>query len=395
MNRRRLLGGSAAIGAMAALGGCAVIGRTPPAPAVTMAPLRARMDRVFDITVCTRPFRPAGPRLDVEHIGNTTVVHNYGHGGSGWSLSWGSSTMAVQRAMEGTPREIAVVGCGALGLTSAILAQQAGARVTIYARDTIPDTRSSRATGLWSPDSRIALADAAPANFPEQWERMARTSFKTFRRFLGLAGNPVEWIDQYYLYNDRPSHLPSPTDALPTDGPPSLDFAHYGDRIRDLTPRFETVPVESTAFRSDHVRHSEILTFNIASFGHALMTDFLLAGGRFERREFHAPAELARLKEKVVINCPGYGARALWKDETLVPVRGQIAWLIPQQDVHYAFYYRGVGVVCRRDGVVVQMVEGGDMRGYGDAGETPDRAEAEMAVSRAAEAFTRTRSAPS
>ena len=59
-----------------------------------LAPFRARADRIFDITVCLRPFRAAGPRLDTERIRDTLVVHNYGHGGSGWSLSWGSSTIA-------------------------------------------------------------------------------------------------------------------------------------------------------------------------------------------------------------------------------------------------------------------------------------------------------------
>ena len=45
----------------------------------------------------------------------------------------------------------------------------------------------------------------------------------------------------------------------------------------------------------------------------------------------NTPADLAVLKQKVVVNCTGYGARALWKDESIVPVRGQIAWLIPRQ----------------------------------------------------------------
>ena len=54
-------------------------------PYIPLVPLRASVDRIFDITVCTRPFRAAGPRLDVEQVGDTLVVHNYGHGGSGWS----------------------------------------------------------------------------------------------------------------------------------------------------------------------------------------------------------------------------------------------------------------------------------------------------------------------
>ena len=90
-----------------------------------------------------------------------------------------------------------------------------------------------------------------------------------------------------------------------------------------------------------------------------------------------------------MINCPGYGARALWKDETVTPVRGQIQWLVPQTDAHYALYYRRVSVVARRDGIVVQAIGIGDMEGYGNDDETPDRAEAEKAVGVIAELFSR------
>jgi glycine/D-amino acid oxidase-like deaminating enzyme len=124
------------------------------------------------------------------------------------------------------------------------------------------------------------------------------------------------------------------------------------------------------------------MIFNIADYGHTLMSDFLAAGGRVERREFHAPSELSGLKEKVVIDCPGYAARTLWKDESVVPVRGQIAWLIPQPEVDYGVIYDGVNVVSRRDGIVLQMLDGGDMRGYGDDHETVDREEAKTAVER-------------
>ena len=126
--------------------------------------------------------------------------------------------------------------------------------------------------------------------------------------------------------------------------------------------------------------------FNIADYGHILVDDFLLAGGRIERREFHTPSEIAALPQKVVINCPGYGARALWKDESIVPVRGQIAWLMPQPEVDYGVFYEGVNVLSRRDGIVLQMLDGGDMRGYGDDNETADPEEAKTAVTRVAEA---------
>jgi D-amino-acid oxidase len=397
-DRRRLLRGSMALGGLSLLGGCATANGAPGVMASQntdglpvydivppLAPVRAHADRLFDITVCLRPFRAAGPRLDTEEIGSTLVVHNYGHGGSGWSLSWGSSTLAVQKAMAGSPREVAVIGCGALGLTSAILAQKAGAQVTIYAREMLPQTRSSRATGSWTPDSRIALTDAAGPGFGALWEQMARTSFKTYRSYLGLPGDPVVWNDRYVL-----SDL-SPEEQEKHHAPDPLGFGQYEDRIRDLTPRFQVMPPGSTPFPTPYVKRSSSMMFNIADYGHTLMSDFFAAGGKFVRAEFHSPAEFAALKEKVVINCPGYGARALCKDESIVPVRGQIAWLIPQPEVNYGFFYNGVSVLSRTDGIVVQHVDGGDMKGYKDENETPDRADAEASVAILAELYSRFR----
>jgi hypothetical protein len=381
--RRRLLRGAAGFGGMGllGLGGCVTASRQiapsqPGAsyggPAVQLAPIRAHADRVFDITVCTRPFRAQGPRLDTETIGDALIVHNYGHGGSGWSLSWGSSTIAVQKAMANSPREVAVVGCGALGLTSAILAQRAGAKVTIYARDLFPQVRSARATGSWTPDSRVALTGAAGPAFGALWEQMARTSWKTYRDYLGLPGAPVVFTDRYNLHRDR---LAPPPPAAP-DAPKPLDFAEYGGRYApEIRSPSEDLAPGSTPFDWPSVSRSTELMFNLRSYGHLLMTDFLAAGGQFVRTEFHEPGELARLPQKVVINCPGYAARDWWKDQSVVPVRGQIGWLIPQAEVNYGLYYNGVSVLSRTDGILLQVLTGGDMKGYGDATETVDPAE--------------------
>jgi glycine/D-amino acid oxidase-like deaminating enzyme len=118
------------------------------------------------------------------------------------------------------------------------------------------------------------------------------------------------------------------------------------------------------------------------------MMDFFAAGGQFVRTEFNSPAEMARLKEKVVINCPGYAARQLWKDESVVPVRGQIGWLIPQSEVNYGLQYHNVSILSRTDGIVVQAVEGGDMKGYNNDHEVVDRAETGRAVATIEDLFT-------
>jgi glycine/D-amino acid oxidase-like deaminating enzyme len=212
---------------------------------------------------------------------------------------------------------------------------------------------------------------------------MARISFKRYRRYLGLPGNPVEWSDRYYL-SDPPGRDPPPPSA-----PAPLDFASYGERIRDLTPRPEVLPAGASPFPGDRVRRTSLMQFNVADYGHTLMADFLAGGGRVERREFHSLGDLAGLKEKVVINCPGYGARALCKDESVTPVRGQIGWLIPQPEVNYGVFYKDVSMLSRRDGIVVQALWGGDMFGYGNDQEAVDRAEAERAVGILAELYGR------
>jgi glycine/D-amino acid oxidase-like deaminating enzyme len=369
IGRRRILQG--VVGA--SLGGCASRQRE------ALAPVRASEDRIFDVTVCLRPFRAQGPRIEAERVGSKLIVYQYGHGGSGWSLSWGSATVAVQMAMADGAREIAVIGCGAIGLTTAITAQQAGAKVTIYAKDLLPQSRSARATGSWTPDSRIALTQAAAPGFPALWEQMARTSFKTYRSYLGLPGTPVEWRDQYMVLNEKFG-----SDAAEPKPKGSLDFAVYHNRIDDLRPDLDLLPSDTAPFHAPFVYRTAAMQFNISSYGHTLLADFRAAGGTIVRRVFNKPQDFAALRETTIIACPGYGARDLFQDISLTPVRGQIAWLLPQPELHYGLFYDDVFVLPRSDGIVVQDLAGGDMKGYGDSNETPDRAAALAAVSKIA-----------
>src|SRR5882757_900639 len=230
IGRRHLLAGAGAAVLLGGLEGCvSALGAKHPPNAATLrlAPVRASTDRITRITVCTRPFRAQGPRLDTEKVGSKLVVHNYGHGGSGWSLSWGSSSIAVRKAIATGEREIAVIGCGALGLTSALLLQRFGVRVTIYAKELPPNVRSSLATGLWTPDSRICLEEHATPEFKQLWEQMARESFQTYQNFLGLSGTPVEFIDNYFV-SDEPASLRRRGVA---DGRP-----RFADLQRELVP---------------------------------------------------------------------------------------------------------------------------------------------------------------
>jgi glycine/D-amino acid oxidase-like deaminating enzyme len=381
IGRRQILAGAGAALVLAALDSCGAgnlrqAGARAATTRLQLPPLRAATDRITRITVCTRPFRAQGPRLDVEQVGGKTIVHNYGHGGSGWSLSWGSSSIAVKKAMATGTRDIAVIGCGALGLTSALLLQRAGADVTIYAKDLPPNVRSSLATGIWSPDSRICLEENATPSFNRLWEEMARESFQTYQTLLGLPGNPVEYIDTYAISDsaDRNSNARAPTDNRPP-------FAELQRRLTpDLVPRSEEFAPGSHPFGARYLQRNSMMMFNLAGYARMLMSDFLANRGRIEIAEFHTPADFAPLRQTTLINATGYGSRALFADQSVTPVRGQLARMIPQPDVNYGLFYKDVGFIPRRDGMVFQVVGENDYYGFNDDTTNPDRAEAEHAV---------------
>ena len=351
----------------------------PWAAAPALPPVRASVDRIVDINVCTRPFRAQGPRIEAEQRHGKTIVHHYGHGGSGWSLSWGSARVALGLVLAHRPKHVAVIGCGAIGLTTARVAQRAGLRVRIYCKDRPPEVRSSAATGVWSPDSRICSSAAMPADFPERWEAMARSSFKTYQSLLGLAGNPVEWRDGYAL-SDIPFDQPLPDD----DGEP--EYPDLSARLADIHPQSRALAAHEHPFRTAYARRFTMMTFNIASYQRLLMEDFLREGGEIETREFVHPREFAGLREPVVVNCTGYGARALLGDESVIPVRGQTARLVPQPEVDYLVSYRGHNLIAvpRRDGILVATQEAHD---FGNADASVDRGVSERAVERLAALF--------
>lgn len=375
-DRRQLL----VAGASMMAGGCAlrVGGAGPNAnPAIPSAPLQISKNNLTKITVCTRPFRPAGPRLEAERVDGKLLVHNYGHGGSGWSLSWGCAADAAALALAGEARTFAIIGAGVMGLTTALRLVETGAAVTIYAKEFPSETRSARATGVWSPSSRIGLGGAVDANFAARWEKWARASYAAHEKYVGRLGAPVEFEPLYGLSNANRAPQPGAT----------RDFLHLDRRVRDMVPARTTVPDGAHAFPVDRVRAGLNMTFNVAAYADHLTRSFLLRGGRMIRRDFPDRRAVLALQEKTIVNCTGYGAKTLWDASDLAPVRGQINWMNAQPNALYAFFHGNVFVVSRRDGVVVQYVGPNDDYGYGNDDETPDRDEMEAAIAEVAPLF--------
>jgi len=397
MQRRQLLRGLMSTAGVGALTACATTpmepgtsgaastapgpGQAPWAPRPAFfPPILAQPDRLISVTVCTRPFRDAGPRIEAERAGDKTVVHNYGHGGSGWSLSWGSGERALALAQQAEARELAVIGCGAIGVTTSVLALRKGLPVTIYADTLPPDTRSMRATGVWSPNSRFCTQAALTPTLAAQWEQMARRSYHHFQSLLGLPGDPIEWYEGYRLSSVPFDQLASPEDGEPVY--PELER----ERTPDLQPRSRLLAADEHPFPTPFVRQFSSMQYNLAAYMRLLMDEFFARGGKIVQRHFDTPADWANLPQAVIVNCTGYGARALLGDSSITPVRGQLAKLIPQPEMRYGLYWQeqNVSVVPRRDGIIVQHQGAGD---FGSDRTIVDRSASEAAVQRLATLF--------
>jgi glycine/D-amino acid oxidase-like deaminating enzyme len=341
LGRRRLLAGAGAALLVAAVDGCSVQDpRARPSaatePQLRLAPLRAATDRITQITVCTRPFRAQGPRIEAEQVGQKTVVHNYGHGGSGWSLSWGSSAIAVQKAMSLGERDVAVIGCGAMGLTSALLLQRAGARVTIYAKDLPPNTTSNIAGAQWFPVYVFRRGQTAPDFMP----RFVEACHLANRRYQLMVGARygIRWLPNYEMG----------ADPIPEGGLHSFDSP-----IRDLVPEMRDLDAAENPFPFPYVRQFETMMIEPNTYLPALLQDFQVSGGKIEVREVHNPAELQNLSERVIVNCTGLGAKALFGDEELTPIKGQLTFLLPQPEIQYCTLAEDLYMFPRSDGIAL------------------------------------------
>ncbi len=350
ISRRALL---AAAGA--AFTGCATRRMQVSAPGGGMGLARVRVspDRVIRTIAGLRPFRPSGFVVRAEKLGDKLVVHNYGHGGSGITLSWGTSQLAVQEAAQFEARDCAVLGCGVVGLSTARLLQQRGYNVVIYTRDMPPATTSNVAGGLWEPVS-LFDADRVTPEFRRQYGEAARLAH---RRYQSMAGERygVRWLPLFQL-------------SQTVLQPPAAD--NPASDIEPLYPETKMLNPGEHPFSAPFVRRRHSMLIEPAIYLQAMIADFQLAGGRIVVREMHSTGEVSALREPLVFNCTGLGARTLFGDSELIPIKGQLAFLLPQPEVQYmTLGPGGIYMFPRHDGI---LLGGSFERGVDNTDVAPD-----------------------
>jgi len=315
-------------------------------------PVYVAQERVIRTITGLRPFRPSGFVVRTESIEGKTIVHNYGHGGGGVTLSWGSGHLAVELALSSNARRIAVLGAGAVGLATARLLQEHGVEVTIYAKDLPPATTSNIAGAQVFPVT-VYAHDSITPEFRAQFVEAARFSYRRYQLMVGEYYG-IRWMPNYML--DR---QPLPEAGLSSKQSP----------IADLMPELRDLTKDEHPFDFPYVRRFDTMFIQPAVYLESMLREFRIAGGTVLVREMHNMREVLDLPQPTIVNCTGLGAKALFNDSELTPIKGQLTFLLPQPEVEYATLPPdGLYMFPRRDGILL-----GGTHEMGNWDLTPDR----------------------
>ncbi|RYV01629.1 FAD-dependent oxidoreductase [Shewanella sp. OPT22] len=296
-----------------------------------LTPLEVSKDRIIRNDVGLRPYRAEGFVLKKEIEQGKTIIHDYGHGGGGISLSWGTAQKAVDLVEAPKNTTVAVIGCGVIGLSTAILLQKHGYQVIIYTKEMPPQTTSNVAGGFY------AAAQAYDSNkitqsFLTQFNESSQISHRIFQDLVGERYG-VSWIKNYFL-----------------DG----DFAFWGGK--NLFPGLK-IHTDQKLFDFPKVQEVYSLVIQTPKYLQALLDDFHLAGGTIRIQDFQSKEALFQLDENVIMNCTGLGSRQLFNDQKLIPSKGQLHVLLPQKEINYSYVYNGgkdtFYMFPREDGIIL------------------------------------------
>ena len=278
--------------------------------------------------LCVRPMRHGAPRLCVEQVGDKVVAHDYGHGGSGWTLAPGSADYVNNLLIDSplakdlrkdTP--ITVIGAGVIGLFSAYdLSQKGYTNITIVA-DRFDNLTSHNAGGLLAPVSMDN--DAAMQAVIE------RIGLDAYRFYAQVARG------QHPHFKSGAAIVPSYFDDRKESG-----LEPYVGKVmqpaKDVTLDFGTGTTRRMVVYDDGI-------FMDTAVMMQSLTDWLKPRVKFVQRKVE---RLSDVETRFIVDCAGLGAGALNGDAAMVPVQGHLIMLKDQDPAklqHMILVYFGEG----------------------------------------------------
>lgn len=287
---------------------------------VADAPTRVSLRPAFfdrsDVMVqaaCNRPRRSEGINISVEQKEEKTIIHCYGHGGSGFTTLFGSIQEALDLFLAQNPdldTPIRIIGSGCMGLTMAVELHQKGfTHISLSTKERY-NLPSWRAGGFFDPGT-------GSEQTPKALHQL-QLGLKTYSVLRTIEHGehpylPSSLVKQLPVY--WPVTMESDVEVLeklklmPASELVTLDFGsgvvHEGYK-RQLTYFIDVSHLMKTLWQMIKTLNIPVVDEEITSF--------------------------AQCQEPIIFNCTGVGSRTLNNDTAVYPGRGHFFMLQAQTD---------------------------------------------------------------
>lgn len=267
-------------------------------------------ENIVGINVGIRPFRRTGVRIEAEQIEDKWIIHNYGYGGSGLTLSFGGvqEVLEILDACEISSKSVAILGAGVIGLTTAYDLWEKGYDVRIYSDAWSPNLTSNIAAGIWTP---LLL----PKELSEEKKQLHLRMLKNSEcRFLKSVGDSPEFVGVRLIpsYSFRAQASLDPEEEI---------IAHFDNGVIKTGRRIYEIGIEGQLFMND-------LYLKVQQKGITLTQCHL-----------ESLEDILSLKESLIINCTSMGSIKLFNDQEFIPIRGQLVYFNNENNVDYLYFH--------------------------------------------------------
>ena len=200
-----------------------------------------------------------------------------------------------------------------------------------------PDVTSNWSLAAWTPTSGLVEFAKRTPEWSTQLVQAAEIAYRQLQFMTGPRYG-ISWITNY-----------SPTESAESArGENALLPRHLQSEQTLLQPGEHPFPSTYCIERPE-------LRIEPNIYLPALMDDVLAFGGHIVIRKFESPRDVLALSENVIVNCTGLGAKALFGDDELVPLKGLLVLLPPQDEVHYSTS-GGVNIPADQRGLFIHMM---------------------------------------
>lgn len=270
--------------------------------------------------ICYRPMRQGSPAMNIERQNDKIIANDYGHGGSGWTLGPGSAKYVINLLQQNvneadfnkqTP--IAIVGSGVIGLFTALeLYNQGYTNITIYA-DKFNDLASHNAGGLLAPVSMDNNSDTQKV--------VAKIGIEAYKFYSDIAQNKNKQLKNGVKI--MPAYFSSREES---------GLEPYVGKV--MQPAKDVLVDFKNGTTHKMVVYDDGIFFDTQSLMQSLHSLFKQYKIKFVKLKVN---NFSDIKQNIIFNCSGIGAKQLNNDKSIVSVQGHLMMLKMQnpQDINY------------------------------------------------------------